>query len=213
MHGAPFFEYMAGHPDVQEVFDAAMSVGVGARSSRLPEVFDFSKSQLLVDVGGGNGSQSAVVLQSHPHVRAVIYDQPQVLESADTYLTAAGLRDRCELVPGSFFDSVPAGGDVYLLSNIVHDWDDERCLRILCNCRTAMRSDGAVLLVETVLGEHGSPSPANVADVNMLVLLPGRERTAGQFRALLEAADLHLVRVSDLSWDRESALEARPVTR
>jgi hypothetical protein len=134
-----------------------------------------------------------------------------VLEAAKGYLAGAGLRERCELVAGSFFESVPPGGDVYLLSNIVHDWDDERALRILRNCRAAMKPDGVVLLVETVLGEHGHPSRAVVADVNMLVLLPGRERTESEFRALLGAAGLRLARVSELSWDGEFALEARPI--
>ncbi|HLY35983.1 MAG TPA: methyltransferase [Candidatus Limnocylindria bacterium] len=213
VHGAGFFEYLAAHPEAQEVFDAAMSVGVNVRTSRLPDVVDFSASRLLVDVGGGNGSLAAAVLKRHPHLRAVIYDQPQVLEAADKYLSAIGVRERCELVSGSFFESVPPGGDVYLLSNIVHDWDDERALRILRNCRAAMKPEGAVLLVETVLGEHGRPSAATLADVNMLVLLTGRERTENEFRALLERADFRLTAVNELSWDHECALEARPLTR
>ena len=210
VNGAPFFDFMAAHLDLQAIFDAAMSVGVNSSNSRLADALDFSGMRLLIDVGGGNGSQAAVVLQTHTHMRAVIYDQAHVLEAADQYLRAAGVRERCDLVPGSFFESVPAGGDVYLLSNIVHDWDDDRAQRILRNCRSAMKPEGAVLLVETVLGEHGRPSPANLADVNMLVLLPGRERTESEFRSLLAGADLHLTSVTELSWDRESALEARP---
>lgn len=210
-YGAPFFTYLAQHPEVQAVFDAAMSVGVNARPSGLAQVIDFSGSHVLVDVGGGNGSMAALVLEAHPHLRAVVYDQPHVLEAAEAYLTRAGLRERCELVAGSFFEAVPPEGDVYLLSNIVHDWDDERALLILRNCRAAMKPDGAVLLVETVLGEHGHPSRAVVADVNMFVLLPGRERTESEFRSLLGAAGLRLVKVSDLSWDGEYALEARPI--
>lgn len=209
VNGAPLFDYLARHRDAQDVFDAAMAVGGNVRTNHLGDVFDYSRSELLVDVGAGNGSQAAAVLTKHPHLRAVIYDQPQVLESADKYLAGAGVRDRCELVAGSFFDSVPAGGDVYLLSNILHDWDDDRATLILRNCGAAMKPEGALLLVETVLGQHGHPSRANVADVNMLVLLTGRERTEGEFRSLLGAAGFELRSVSRLSWDGESALEAR----
>jgi hypothetical protein len=206
--GAPFFDYMAAHPDTQAIFDAAMSAGVDVFLRSLVETYDFSKAHVIVDVGGGNGSISAMVLNRYPGIEAVVYDQPQVLEAADRYLTAAGVRRRCRLVPGDFFSSVPGGGDLYLLSNIVHDWDDDRALRILKNCRAAMTSAGAVLLVEEVLPEHGQPSRAAMADVNMMVLLTGRERTEEQFRSMLAAADLRLTKVIPLR-ERESLLEAR----
>jgi hypothetical protein len=139
----------------------------------------------------------------------VIFDQPHVLEAAERYLSAAGVRQRCRLVPGDFFSSVPDGGDLYILSNIVHDWDDERALRILRNCRAAMTPAAAVLLLESVLPEHGHPSIAAMADVNMMVLLTGRERTEEQFRSLLSAADLPLTKVIPISeWD--NLIEARP---
>jgi hypothetical protein len=133
IHGAPLFEYLSRNPELQAVFDAAMSVGVKARPSRLADLVDFSKAQVVVDVGGGNGSLAASILIAHPHLRAIVFDQAQVLEAADMYLTEAGVRERCELVAGSFFDSVPVRGDVYLLSNIVHDWDDARAETILRN--------------------------------------------------------------------------------
>ena len=151
-----------------------------------------------------------MILKAHGHLEAVIYDQPQVLEAADRYLAAAGVRSRCSLLAGNFFESVPKGGDVYVLSNIVHDWDDERALRILRNCRAAMAPEASVLLVESILPEHGEPSRAAMFDVNMMVVLTGRERTEEQFRALLGAADLRLTKVTPLL-DRESVIEARPV--
>ena len=208
--GAPFFDYMAAHPDTQATFDAAMSSGVDVFFASLADSYEFSKSRVLVDVGGGNGSLSAMVLNAHPHLEAVIYDQPQVLEAADQYLAAEGVRSRCTLLAGNFFESVPRGGDVYVLSNIVHDWDDDRALRILRNCRAAMLPDAAVLLVESVLPEHGQPSRAAMHDVNMMVVLTGRERTEEQYRVLLGAADLRLTRVTPLL-DRECVIEARPV--
>jgi O-methyltransferase domain len=207
--GAPFFDYMTAHPETQATFDAAMSDGVDVFYTSLAESFDFAKSRVVVDVGGGNGSLSAVILKRHPHIEAVIYDQPQVLGAADRYLSSAGVRSRCRLVPGNFFESVPEGGDAYLLSNIVHDWDDERALRILRNCRAAMAPLGAVLLVESVFPEHGQPSRAAMFDVNMMVVLTGRERTEQQYRALFTAADLQLTRVTPISGG-ECLIEARP---
>ena len=209
VYGAPFFDYMAAHPDTQATFDAAMSSGSEVFLGTLADSYEFSKSCVLVDVGGGNGSVSSIILKRHPAIEAVIYDQPQVLEAADRYLSHAGVRDRCRLVPGDFFSSVPEGGDLYILSNIVHDWDDERALRILRNCRTAMKPDGAVLLLELVMPEHGRPSRAAVADVNMMVLLTGRERTEEQYRSLLGSAGLRLTNVLELS-AFESLIEAKP---
>lgn len=208
--GAPLFDYMTAHPEAQATFDAAMSDGVDVILTSLADSYDFANARVLVDVGGGNGSLSAVILKGHPHLEAVIYDQPQVLEAADRYLTAAGVRSRCRLVPGNFFESVPVSADAYLLSNIVHDWDDERALRILRNCRVGMGPQGAVLLVESVIPNHGQPSRAAMYDVNMMVMLTGRERTDEQYRALLAAADLQLIKVTPIGGG-ESLIEARAV--
>ncbi len=209
LFGSPFFDYLAKHPDAQATFDAAMSAGTDVYFESLGDAFDFGAVRVLVDVGGGNGSLAAMVLKRQPQLQAVVYDQPQVLAAADRYLTVAGVRDRCRLVTGNFFESVPEGGDVYLLSNIVHDWDDERAIHILKNCRAAISHEGTVLLVEAVVPEHGTPSAAAVADVNMLVLLSGRERTAAQFESLLGAAGLALNKITAVT-KRESLIEARP---
>lgn len=209
LYGAPFFDYMAEHPESQATFDAAMSAGTEVFLRSMADSYEFSTHSVIVDVGGGNGSISAMILRRHPGVQAVIYDQPQVLEAAERYLSDAGVGGRCRLVPGDFFSSVPEGGDVYILSNIVHDWDDERALRILRNCRAAMKPGSVVLLLEEVLPEHGQPSRAVMADVNMMVLLTGRERTEAQYRTLLAAANLRLTRVIAVS-KRESFIEARP---
>ncbi len=209
VYGSPMFDYLAAHPDAQATFDAAMSAGSDFFLGSMVDRYDFSQSRVMVDVGGGNGSVSAIVLKRNPSLQAVIYDQPQVLEAAERYLTGAGVRAQCRLVPGDFFSSAPEGGDIYMLSNIVHDWDDERALRILRNCRAAMKPDAVILLLEAVLSEHGQPSRAAMADVNMMVVLTGRERTEEQYRALLGAADLKLTKVIPVE-DRVSLIEARP---
>jgi SAM-dependent methyltransferase len=208
VYGMPMFDYLAKHPDAQADFDAAMGAGTEVFLRPLLDVYDFSDARVIVDVGGGNGSVSAMILKGNPALEAVIYDQPQVLEAADRYLSDAGVRTRCRLVPGNFFETVPAGGDLYVLSNIIHDWDDERALRILANCRAAMTPAAAVLLLEAILPEHGSPSQAAMADVNMMVMLTGRERTAAQYRKLLADADLQLTKIATVS-ERDSLIEAR----
>jgi len=210
VYGAPFFEYMAAHPDAQAAFDAAMSARKSFGRS-LGVAYDFSKARVVVDVGGGNGSVAAMILEHNPGVEAVVYDQAQVLEAADRYLSAAGLRSRCRLEPGDFFESVPAGGDLYVLSNIVHDWDDMRAGRILRNCHRAMAPSSVLLLIEVVMPEHGRPSPAAMQDVNMMVLLTGRERTEKEYESLLGAAAFRLAKVYPL-WERESLIEARPLS-
>ena len=209
VYGSPMFEWLADHPAAQQEFDAAMVGNTDLQLAPLVQVYDFSAARVIVDVGGGSGSVAAAVLTAYPGLRAVIYDQPQVLAGAERFLRGRGLFDRCTLAPGSFFESVPSGGDVYLLSHIVHDWDDERALKILKNCRRAVDGDARLLLLEAVMAPHGHPSAASLADVNMMVLLTGRERTEGEFRSLLAQAGFELVRVAPLS-ERRRLLEARP---
>ncbi len=210
VYGSPMFDYLAAHPESQAVFDAAMASGTGLYLAALTEIYDFSGARMIVDVGGGNGSVAATILDRNPSATAVIYDQAQVLAAAEDYLRSRAVFDRCRLEPGNFFESVPAGGDLYLLSTVLHDWDDERALKILRNCRAAMDVSGVLILLDAVMQPHGHPSTATLADVNMMVMLTGRERTEDEFRALLAAARFELTRVSPLL-ERRSLLEARPV--
>ncbi len=209
VYGVPMFDYLAQHPDAQADFDAAMGVGTEVFLKSMVDVYEFSKSRIIVDVGGGNGSVAAMILKRNPSMEALVYDQPQVLEAAERYLSEAGVRARCRLMPGNFFETVPPGGDIYFLSSIIHDWDDERALRILRNCRAAMTPAAAVLLLERILPEHGHASEAAMGDVNMMVMLTGRERTAAQYRKLLADADLQMTKVVEVS-ERDSLIEARP---
>lgn len=210
VYGADLFTYLSQHPDSQAAFDAAMAGNVEMQVGSLPAAYDFSAVGVIVDVGGGNGAVAASILAAHPHVSAIIEDQPQVLEAAREFLSRRGLLDRCRLVPGNFFESVPAGGDVYVLSHIVHDWNDDAALKILANCRAAMRPSSRLLLLEAVLPPHGTQMAATLFDVNMLVMLGGKERTEAEFRDLLGRADFALHRIVPLS-ERRSLIEAKPV--
>jgi len=202
---APFFAYLAEHPDDAAVFNAAMS-SLPTYIAALVEAYDFSAFEHIVDVGGGHGAKLFAILAANPRVRGTLYDLPSVVEGAPAAQRNA-VGDRCEIVGGDFFDSVPAGADGYLLSGIIHDWNDEAALRILRNCRRAIRPDGRLLLVETVLTPSSDPSSA-LMDVLMMILTGGRERTEEEFRALLREAGFSLRRV--VATPGASILEARP---
>jgi hypothetical protein len=195
VYGRPIFDHLADHADAARTFDAAMTGVHGAETAAMLDAYDFAGLGTLVDVGGGNGSLLIGTLQRHPGLRGVLFDRPHVIERARENLRAAGLEGRCTVAGGDFFDSVPAGGDAYLLRHIIHDWDDERSLVILRNCRRVISSARRLLVVETVIPPGNGASFAKFLDVNMLVIPGGRERTEAQYRELFGAAGFRLTRV------------------
>jgi O-methyltransferase len=192
VYGAPFFKYLAEHTDDAAVFNAAMS-SLPAYIAAFVEAYDFSRFERIVDVGGGHGAKLLAILSANPRLRGVLYDLPAVVEGALAAQRGA-VGDRCAIVGGDFFEGVPVGADAYLLSGIIHDWDDESAVKILRNCRRAIRPDGRLLLVETVLTPSSDPSRA-LMDVLMMVLTGGRERTEAEFGSLLREAGFSLTRV------------------
>ncbi|MDQ3809571.1 MAG: acetylserotonin O-methyltransferase [Chloroflexota bacterium] len=193
--GASYFDYLARSPEAGAVFDQAMTGWTTQVADAVVEAYDFPASGTVVDVGGGRGLLLATILRARPNLRGVLFDLPHVVVGAQPLLAAAGVADRCTVVGGDFFASVPAGGAVYLLAQILHDWDDERCRVILANCRGAMRPDGKLLVVEQVLPPGDEPALGKWLDLHMLVLLTGRERTEAEYRALLGAAGFQLSQV------------------
>jgi len=195
VHGVEVFPYYAAHPESDEPFNEAMVAASGVVAEAVTGAYDFTPFGKIVDVGGGHGGLLTAILRAAPDARGVIFDQPQVAAGARASVEAAGLASRCETAGGDFFESVPEGGDAYVLKWIVHDWDDERALRILRNCRRAMREGGRLLLVEGVVPEGNEPAMAKMMDLQMLVMTGGRERTAREFRALLAEAGFEMTRV------------------
>jgi SAM-dependent methyltransferase len=190
--GMDLFDWYAEHPDEAGYFSAAMGNLAALTASELRRVCDFSAVRTVADVGGAHGVLLTAVLQANPAARGILFDLPHVIATAGDAIAAAGLSERCELVSGDFFEEVPNGADLHLLKQIVHDWDDERATRLLQNCRRAIAPDGRLILVEMVIPPDNQPSPAQGMDLNMLVILGGRERTEEQFRSLLEAAGFRL---------------------
>jgi hypothetical protein len=184
----------------------------GTFSSTIVATYDFSRFTTIVDVGGGTGALLAAVLAANPVVRGALVDRPQVLERAPEVLQQAGVADRCQLVEADFFESVPAGGDLYVLSNILHDWGDDAAVQILRTCRTAMNPNSRLLAVELVLPDGPEPSMAKLLDLEMLALTPnGRQRTRRQYADLMDAAGLIVTQaVPALPQNPASYVEAIP---
>jgi O-methyltransferase domain/Dimerisation domain len=192
--GAPHFEYLAQHPDQNEIFNQAMSASSRQAAMAIAGTYDFSAAGTVVDIAGGQGVLIAAILRASPALRGVLFDQPHVVENALPLLEAAGVADRCELASGDFFASVPSG-DIYTLRHILHDWDDERAIAILRSCAKAMAPGGRTLVIESVIEPGNDPSPAKFLDLMMFVMNGGRERTAEEYRRLFAEAGLRLTRI------------------
>jgi hypothetical protein len=192
-HHQPIFDWLTAHPADAAVFNDAM-IGIhGGEVPAVAEAYPFAGT--AIDVGGGSGNMIVNILRRHPAARGLVFDMPHVVEEATGRLAAEGLSDRGGVVPGSFFDTVPAGGDVYILSHIIHDWDETKCLRILEHCRAAKNPGGKVLIVEMVITPPNVAHPSKMLDVVMLTCTGGQERTEEEYRALLAKAGLRLTRV------------------
>jgi C-methyltransferase len=195
-YGMTGFEYLAAHPQQAVKFQAAMSERTAGFAPSVATEYDFSAARTVADIGGGKGTLLAAVLQKHAHLRGVLLERPHVAAEAAAVLEAAGVANRCEVITGDFFARVPAGADIYMLANVLHDWDDARSVDILANCRAAMAPGGRVLVVERLIPDDPVDAvPVLLSDINMLVLTGGMERTNAEYAALLTQAGLTLGRV------------------
>ncbi len=193
--GIPWFDWLEQHPAKAEEFNDAMtSLSMGAVAA-VVSAYDFSGINKLVDVGGGHGLLLASILSKYLNMKGVLYDAPSVITGAKDVLAAHGVADRCQTVGGNFFQSVPAGGDAYILKHIIHDWSDEECVTILGHCHAGMREGGKVLIVEMVIPAPNVPAISKFLDLQMLLFLTGRERTETEYRDLLERAGFELTRI------------------
>ena len=190
VHGRTWWEHLAANPEQGTVFSDAMGDLSRQLHAAAVETYDLSGVRRLVDIGGGKGYLVATILRRYPEMTAIVYDQPSTVAKAGPVLAEAGVADRVEVVGGDFFSSVPEGGDAYLLSMILHDWDDEQSTTILTNIRRAMDPDGRVLVIDAVLPEDDSPHDGKLRDIIMLALHPGRERTEAEFADLFERSGL-----------------------
>lgn len=190
--GLPWFDYLRQRPDKGAAFDRMMIAVHGDEPEAVARAYDFSWAQRVTDVGGGVGTLLLAVLREHPHLSGVLFDLPEGTEHAGEYIEASGMADRCVTDSGSFFDAVPPGSDAYLLSHILHNCDEDSCLRVLRSCAAAMSPRSRLLVVEMVLPSGDEPHPGKMLDLAMVTLTTGRERTAREYEVLLRRAGLRL---------------------
>ena len=184
--GVPNFTYLEAHPEEGRLFDDFMRHSPDDRHAAVIDAYDFSAVKLMVDVGGGNGGFVKATLTKNGQLRAVLSDQKEVVATAAATLGEAA--ERCRIEPGNFFETVPAGGDLYVLSQILHDWDDANCRKILTNCRAAMGASARLLVIERVLDlTPGKTDPTSfLSDIDSMMLFPGaKERTLAEYAELL----------------------------
>ena len=196
------FTYFKDHPDEAALFNDAMTRFSRQTAPAVTDAYDFSGFQTVVDIGGGHGYLLATVMERNPGVRGILFDLPEVVAGAP-----AG---RYETVTGSFFDSVPAGADAYMMKSIIHDWDDERSAIILRNCHRAMAPEGRLLVIDMVIPPGNGPHFGKLLDLQMMALPGGKERTTEEFRALFASAGFELMQIVPTAVP-VSIIEGRPI--
>jgi predicted O-methyltransferase YrrM len=207
--GKSLFDFLAACPEDGARFDDAMVGMHGALGPALLAAYNFSKFASVVDVGGGTGRLLETLLGSNAKQKGILFEQPATAALARQHLETAGLMQRYEVIEGDFFEGVPAGHQAYILSHVLHDWDDEQCISILRNCRRAIAPGGLLLIVEAVLPVGDAPHHGKMMDLLMLTVTGGKERTALEFGDLLGAANFALARVIPTS-THQSIVEAMP---
>jgi hypothetical protein len=197
--GLPFFDHLSSNAAAGTAFNAAMQSGSTMQGLLVQEKYDFSESQHVCDVGGGTGAVLGNLLTVNPQLRGTLFELPAVAEQARAHLDSVSLLDRCEVMGGDFFESIPVEADIYTLFAVVHDWGDEEAIRILENIRVAMPDDGRVLVIEGVIPDHPHYNFSKASDLLMLVYSDsGRERTKEEFDDLFTRAGFQVTRVLKL---------------
>ncbi|OBB67416.1 methyltransferase [Mycobacterium sp. 852014-50255_SCH5639931] len=208
LRGKTSFDYFDRYPELAKLFNRTMTSVSELTDGPVGAGYDFGVYPTIVDVGGGHGTLLAVILAGAPASRGVLYDLPGVVVDAPKVLRKYNVADRVCVAEGSFFDSVPGGGDAYILKNIIHDWPDEKAVQILRNVRRAAGPRATVLLVELVIPDHDRDFPGKWVDLEMLLNLGARERTAIEYRDLLSRGGFQVTRVVQTA-SPLSVIEAR----
>ncbi len=199
-YGMDRYQYAKQNPGIAEVDVPTLTKLSAGDDAAVVAAYDFSTLEKLVDIGGGQGSLLAAILRRHPTLKGVLFEQPYVIEPARRLLKKEGVMDRCELVSGDFFESVPPGADIYLLKHVLHNWDDQKAIKILQNCHRAMAhrtraGKGRLLVIERLILPGNDFSMSKFTDLNMLVMHSGRERTEAEFGELFKIAGFKLTKI------------------
>jgi hypothetical protein len=197
VYGRPFFDWISKpeNRDEAAVFNNAMTSISEMCIPAFLEAYNFGSFGKIVDVGGGHGALLRSILREYPTLRGSVAEMPSLVDPATRAIANDGLANRCEAVECNFFDSVPAGGDCYLMKHIVHDWADERAQKLLRNIRAVIPSHGKLILAEAVIDDSPAPHLGKLLDIEMMAFVGGRERTAEDFRRLLASSGFALQRI------------------
>jgi len=208
--GMPVFDYVGKHPELGPIVDAGMTCFHGYETEAMLEVYDFSAIDVLADIGGGNGSLIRSVLKRYPKMKGVLFDLGHVVGRAREGLKETGVADRCEVIEGNFFQTIPPGAGAHLFRHIIHDWTDEQCVQILSHCRKVIPQSGRLLVVECVVPPGNEKSISRDFDMTMMTLPGGMERTAAEFRIVFKKAGFELTSITPTS-TMVSVIEGKPV--
>ena len=209
-YGLPIFEYIPRHPDLGPIFDAGMTSIHGYETAAMLDAYDFSDVHVLADIGGGNGSLITGVFKRYSGMKGILFDLGHVIGRAKQNLQASGLSERCAVIEGSFFETIPSGADAYLFRHIIHDWTDEQCLQILGHCRKVIPNDGKLLIVETIVPTDNKFSIAKDFDITMMTYPGGLERTEEEYGELLQKAGFRLTSITPTR-SMVSVIESKPL--
>ncbi len=209
VYGEPLFDYVGRHPDLAPLFDAGMTAFHGHETDAMLDAYDFGDIGTLADIGGGNGSLLSAVLRRYSQMRGILFDLGHVVERARSTMQTHGLDQRCSVIEGNFFESIPKGADAYLMRHIIHDWTDEQSVQILANCREVTPATGRLLLVEFDVPAGNQASLGKDADMMMLTFPGGMERTVEEYRTLFERSGFRLGKVTRTK-SAVNVIEARP---
>jgi hypothetical protein len=208
MYGTSIYRYLSEHPEQARLFGAAAATFHAQAITHIAGGHDFSRYGTVVDIGGGSGTLLAAILQRHPGVRGILFDQPDVVEKASETFERTGLTNRVELVGGDFFESVPSG-DALLIKSCLHSFPDDKATQILRVMRRAMSDQATLLVAETVIPAGNDPHYAKLDDVEMLVIAGGSDRDDREYAQLLAAGGFAVQQVTACG-DRFTLIEARP---
>lgn len=208
--GQPLFEYIGTHPELAPIFDAGMTAVHGYETAAMLDAYDFSGIRVLADIGGGNGSVISATLKRYPAMKGILFDLGHVIGRARENVQNSGLSDRCIIIEGSFFESIPSGADAYLFRHIIHDWTDEQSIQILSNCRKVIPADGRLLIIESVVPAGNEASLSKDFDMTMLTFPGGIERTAEEYGILLEQSGFQLRSITPTA-SAVSVVEGKPI--
>lgn len=209
--GMGLYEYCSQNPKFAQNFNHTIDSATKRSVSLVLNTYNFSGFQCIVDVGGGGGKLLAKILLENPTVKGILFDLPQVIENASQLITESGLENRCTLISGSFFDSVPVGGDAYILQAVIHNWQDEKAIQILKNCRRVMSTKDKLLLIERIIPEDVAQAPAIIAgDIYMLTISGGKGRTVAEHQDILELGGFELLAIYPTKGEW-SIMEATPI--